>query len=71
MRPNRAASIAQDLLLYAVSAAISGLIIFVGLRHLDPNRDHEKNAARRKKEIAKRLGRPLVRTNAYEVSSVP
>ena len=67
MRTNRAVSMGQDLLLYAVSAAVSGLIIFIGLRHLDPNRDHEKKAAQRKREIAKRLGRPLVQTNVYEV----
>lgn len=63
---NRAVSLGQDLLLYAVSAALSCLILFVGLRHLDPNRGHEKKAAERKKEIAKRLGRPLVQTNVYE-----
>lgn len=52
--------------MYAVSAALSCLVLFVGLRHLDPNRAHEKKAAERKKEIAKRLGRPLVQTNVYE-----
>lgn len=63
---NRAVSIGQDLLLYAVSAALSCLVLFVGLRQLDPNRAHDKQAAQRKKEIAKRLGRPLVQTNVYE-----
>eukprot|EP00250_Pteridium_aquilinum_P004047 c14292_g2_i1 orf=669-1829(-) len=66
MASSRAVSIGQDLFLYAVSAALSCLVLFVGLRHLDPNRAHEKKAAERKKEIAKRLGRPLVQTNIYE-----
>eukprot|EP00250_Pteridium_aquilinum_P004046 c14292_g1_i1 orf=372-1532(-) len=66
MGRSRAVSIGQDLFLYAVSAALSCLVLFVGLRHLDPNRAHEKKAAERKKEIAKRLGRPLVQTNVYE-----
>lgn len=57
----------QDLFRYTLSAALSCLVLFVGLRHLDPNRALEKKAAKRKKEIAKRLGRPLVHTNVYEV----
>lgn len=56
----------QDLFRYTLSAALSCLVLFVGLRHLDPNRALEKKAAKRKKEIAKRLGRPLVQTNIYE-----
>ena len=69
MATNRMVSIGQDLLLYVASAALSCVVLFVGLRHLDPNRGHEKKAAQRKKEIAKRLGRPLIQTNVYEVSS--
>ena len=57
----------QDLLLYAASAAMSCLVLFVGLRHLDPNREASKKALEHKKEIAKRLGRPLIQTNPYEV----
>lgn len=56
----------SDLFRYALSAALSCLVLVVGLRHLDPNRAHEKKAAKHKKEIAKRLGRPLVQTNIYE-----
>ncbi|KAK4431290.1 ATPase family AAA domain-containing protein 1 [Sesamum alatum] len=56
----------QELILYAASAALSCLVLFVGLRHLDPNRDASKKALEHKKEIAKRLGRPLIQTNAYE-----
>ncbi|KAH1255629.1 ATPase family AAA domain-containing protein 1-A [Glycine max] len=56
----------QDLLLYAASAALSCLVLFAGLRHLDPNRESSKKALEHKKEIAKRLGRPLIQTNPYE-----
>ncbi|KAI8540518.1 hypothetical protein RHMOL_Rhmol09G0269600 [Rhododendron molle] len=57
----------QDLILYAASAALSCLVLFVGLRQLDPNRESSKKALEHKKEIAKRLGRPLIQTNPYEV----
>ncbi|PIN16548.1 AAA+-type ATPase [Handroanthus impetiginosus] len=56
----------QELILYAASAALSCLVLFVGLKRLDPNREASKKALENKKEIAKRLGRPLVETNAYE-----
>ncbi|KAL7147302.1 hypothetical protein ABFS83_06G098500 [Erythranthe nasuta] len=56
----------QELILYAASAALSCLVMFVGLKQLDPNRDAAKKALEHKKEIAKRLGRPLVQTNSYE-----
>lgn len=57
----------QELILYAASAALSCLVLFVGLRQLDPNREASKKALEHKKEIAKRLGRPLIQTNPYEV----
>ncbi|CAN1251027.1 Outer mitochondrial transmembrane helix translocase [Linum perenne] len=57
----------QELVLYAASAALSCLVLFAGLRHLDPNKDAAKKALEQKKEIAKRLGRPLIQTNPYEV----
>lgn len=44
-------------------------MLFVGLRHLDPNRAQIKKAQEQKKEIARRLGRPLIQTNTYEVLS--
>ncbi|KAG6574257.1 ATPase family AAA domain-containing protein 1-A, partial [Cucurbita argyrosperma subsp. sororia] len=56
----------QELILYAASAALSCLVLFAGLRHLDPNREASKKALEHKKEIAKRLGRPLIETNPYE-----
>ncbi|KAJ4953791.1 hypothetical protein NE237_030623 [Protea cynaroides] len=56
----------QELVLYAASAALSCLVLFAGLRHLDPNRAASKKALEQKKEIAKRLGRPLIQTNPYE-----
>ncbi|KAL3846111.1 hypothetical protein ACJIZ3_003514 [Penstemon smallii] len=56
----------QELILYAASAALSCLVLFVGLKQLDPNRDSSKKALEHKKEIAKRLGRPLIQTNPYE-----
>lgn len=57
----------QELILYAASAALSCLVLFAGLRQLDPNRESSKKALEHKKEIAKRLGRPLIQTNPYEV----
>ncbi|PIN21403.1 Adenosinetriphosphatase [Handroanthus impetiginosus] len=56
----------QELILYAASAALSCLVLFVGLKQLDPNRDAAKKALEHKREIAKRLGRPLIQTNSYE-----
>lgn len=56
----------QELVLYAASAALSCLVLFAGLKHLDPNREASKKALEQKKEISKRLGRPLIHTNAYE-----
>ncbi|WCJ32450.1 P-loop containing nucleoside triphosphate hydrolases superfamily protein [Euphorbia peplus] len=56
----------QELIVYAASAAISCLILFAGLKHLDPNREASKKALEHRKEIAKRLGRPLIHTNPYE-----
>ncbi|KAL7106844.1 hypothetical protein ACP275_06G017900 [Erythranthe tilingii] len=56
----------QEFILYAASAALSCLVLFVGLRQLDPNRESSKKALEHKKEIAKRLGRPLIQTNPYE-----
>lgn len=41
-------------------------MLFAGLRQLDPNRAASKKALEHKKEIAKRLGRPLIQTNQYE-----
>ncbi|GKA12356.1 ATPase family AAA domain-containing protein 1-B-like protein [Tanacetum coccineum] len=58
--------IIQELILYAASAAISCLVLFVGLKHMDPNREASKKALEHKKEISKRLGRPLINTNPYE-----
>lgn len=56
----------QEILLYAISAAVSCIVLFAGLKQLDPNRGAAKKAADRKKEIAKKLGRPFVKTNPYE-----
>lgn len=58
----------KELLLYAASAALSSLVLFVGLRQLDPNRQASKKALENKKELAKRLGRPIIQTNSYEVT---
>ncbi|RZS27449.1 hypothetical protein BHM03_00060913 [Ensete ventricosum] len=66
MRPSESRFL-QELVLYAASAALSCLVLFAGLRQLDPNRAASKKALENKKEIAKRLGRPLVQTNQYEV----
>ena len=67
MRGSSETKFLQELLLYAASAALSSLVLFAGLRHLDPNRESSKKALEQKKEIAKRLGRPLIQTTPYEV----
>ncbi|WVY89403.1 hypothetical protein V8G54_034917 [Vigna mungo] len=59
-------NLVQELVLYAASAALSCLVLCIGIRQLDPNREASKKALHNKKEIAKRLGRPLVNTNPYE-----
>ncbi|XP_038709896.1 ATPase family AAA domain-containing protein 1-B-like [Tripterygium wilfordii] len=66
MRGSSETKLLQELVLYAASAAFSCLVLFAGLRHLDPNREASKKALEQKKEIAKRLGRPLIQTNPYE-----
>ncbi|PIA48826.1 hypothetical protein AQUCO_01300030v1 [Aquilegia coerulea] len=55
-----------ELLLYAASAAMSCLVLFFGLRQLDPNRESSQKALVQKKELSKRLGRPIIHTNVYE-----
>jgi hypothetical protein len=72
MRSSEASSrLVQELVLYAASIALSCPVLFAGLRHLDPNRAASQKAQQQKKEIAKRLGRPLVSTTPYEVRSPP
>ncbi|XP_059628985.1 uncharacterized protein LOC132271570 [Cornus florida] len=66
MRGSSDTNVLQELVLYAATAAIGYLMLLSGVRHLDPNRDASKKALQRKKEIAKRLGRPLIETNSYE-----
>ncbi|PAN22368.1 hypothetical protein GQ55_4G014700 [Panicum hallii var. hallii] len=66
MRSSESSRFVQELVLYAASAALSCLVLFAGLRQLDPNRAASQKAAQQKKEIAKRLGRPLVSTTPYE-----
>ncbi|KAI3747115.1 hypothetical protein L6452_09562 [Arctium lappa] len=56
----------QELVLYVASAALSCLVLFVGLKHLDPNVEVSKKGLEQKIEISKRLGRPLIQTSPYE-----
>ncbi|KAK2992781.1 hypothetical protein RJ640_023294 [Escallonia rubra] len=51
-----------NFLLYAASA----VVLIEKLKQLDPNRAMSQKAMELKKEIAKRLGRPLIQTNPYE-----
>lgn len=53
-----------DLLSCAVSVASTYWLYAV---LLDPNREASKRAVKAKKDIAKRLGRPHIKTNSYEV----
>ncbi|KAL9266508.1 Outer mitochondrial transmembrane helix translocase-like protein [Drosera capensis] len=59
-------SFLQQLVLVAASAAFGWIILFAGLKQLDPYREASKKALEQKKQIAKRLGRPLIQTNPYE-----
>lgn len=56
-------SLKADLIRCGVAAALSCLVLIVGLKYL--NREEEERAAMRRKEIARRLGRSL-QTNIYE-----
>jgi hypothetical protein len=42
------------------------LVLFAGLRKLDPDREASKKALEHKKEIAKCLGRQFIQTNPNE-----
>ena len=59
-------TLVQEVLVLAFSALFSCLVLSFGLKRLDPNRQTSKAAEQRKKEIAKRLGRPNLQTNVYE-----
>ncbi|KAG5563543.1 hypothetical protein RHGRI_006097 [Rhododendron griersonianum] len=63
---DRKSKLLQDLVLYAASAAFSCLVVLAGLRHLDTNREAAKRALEHRKELSKRLNRPLIHTNPYE-----
>lgn len=58
-----------ELVLSAATAALGMVFIFAGLRHLDPNREASKRALESRKQLSKRLGRPLIHTTPYEVNS--
>ncbi|KAE8683910.1 ATPase family AAA domain-containing protein 1-like isoform X2 [Hibiscus syriacus] len=59
-------SFLQELLIYAASTAFSCLVLFAGLKQLNPNRDSSKKSIENKNAISKRLGRPLIHTDPYE-----
>ncbi|GLT35745.1 hypothetical protein SLA2020_101720 [Shorea laevis] len=59
-------SLLQELLLYAASAALSYFVFFAGSKFLDPDRDSSKKSLQRKKDLSKRLGRPIIHTTPYE-----
>eukprot|EP00242_Pyramimonas_sp_CCMP2087_P018376 CAMPEP_0198202756 /NCGR_PEP_ID=MMETSP1445-20131203/5970_1 /TAXON_ID=36898 /ORGANISM="Pyramimonas sp., Strain CCMP2087" /LENGTH=347 /DNA_ID=CAMNT_0043873833 /DNA_START=122 /DNA_END=1162 /DNA_ORIENTATION=+ len=59
-------TLVQEMIIYASSALFSFWLLTFSLKRLDPNRATQKKAAVRKQEIAKRLGRPAIQTNAYE-----
>ncbi|XP_058203709.1 uncharacterized protein LOC131317975 isoform X1 [Rhododendron vialii] len=65
---DRKSKLLQDLVLYAASAAFSCLVVLAGLRHLDTNREAAKRALEHRKELSKRLNRPLIHTNPYEAN---
>ncbi|GMJ06292.1 hypothetical protein like AT4G27680 [Hibiscus trionum] len=59
-------SFLQELLIYAASTAFSCLVLFAGLKQLNPSRDSSKKSIENKNAISKRLGRPLIHTDPYE-----
>eukprot|EP00249_Psilotum_nudum_P007697 c20757_g1_i1 orf=231-1370(-) len=59
-------SFGMELLLCASTAVLSRFVIFAVLRCLDSNSDTDKKATQRKKDVEKRLGRSVEKTNAYE-----
>ena len=56
MRSSESSQFLQELVLYAASAALNCLVLFAGLRQLDPNRATSQKVLQQKKEIAKRPG---------------
>ncbi|XP_031130883.1 ATPase family AAA domain-containing protein 1-like [Ipomoea triloba] len=56
----------KDIILYAASTALSLVVMFTGLRYLDPNREASKKAVEFRKQLSKRLGRTLIHTTPYE-----
>ena len=63
----RDTSFLEQLILYVAGAAFTSLSLYVCARHFDPNRDAATKALKHKRELSKRLGRPLIQTNQYEV----
>ena len=55
-----------ELLAGTIAASLAGLALHFSFKLLDPNRASRESAAARKKEIARRLGRPNIVTNQYE-----
>ncbi|CAN7066603.1 unnamed protein product [Brassica rapa subsp. trilocularis] len=62
----RDTSFLEQLILYVAGAAFTSLSLYVCARHFDPNRDAATKALKHKRELSKRLGRPLIQTNQYE-----
>lgn len=64
----RLARVATELAMYAVSAVLSWFMLKSVLRQFDPtgNEKAAKQAAAKKRELALRLGRPLLDTNQFE-----
>lgn len=59
----------HQLILYAASAALSCLVIFGGFRLLDANNaEATKKSLQHRKQLSKRLNRPLIHTTQYEVT---
>ncbi|KAM7491526.1 hypothetical protein LguiA_034447 [Lonicera macranthoides] len=57
----------HQLILYAASAALSCLVVFAGFRLLDPNNaEATKKSLQHRKQLSKRLNRPIIHTTQYE-----
>ncbi|KAF5753451.1 putative AAA+ ATPase domain, ATPase, AAA-type, core, AAA ATPase, AAA+ lid domain-containing protein [Helianthus annuus] len=56
----------QNLIWYAASAAVSCWLLLAGVRHIENNREENKRTIEHRKQLFKRLGRPLIHTTPYE-----
>lgn len=60
-------SAVAELVVMLVGVVASSAALYFVLKSMDPNAAQAKQAKQKKKEIARRLGKPMIQTNQYEV----